>query len=174
MTKRRIRPWILFFFLLALAVVPAQRAILTWLYPYPYRGLIEAHARRHGLDPLLVAAVVREESGFNPQATSPVGAIGLMQLMPKTAHWLANRQDWPIQDLHDPETNIRLGTAYLRYLLDRTGKLDRALAAYNGGEGNVARWGADEIRFPETKAFVERSLRSYSRYTALYGREDRP
>lgn len=169
MGARRTRIGVLFLFLLAIAAFYGQTLFWKWLYPYPYRELIEKHARTCKLDPLLVAAVMREESRFDPQAVSQVGAVGLMQLMPATAQWIARHQKMARFDLHDPDTNIRFGTWYLRYLIQRTGKLDRALAAYNGGEGNVARWPSGEIPFPETKAFVERSLRSYSRYTALYG-----
>lgn len=145
-----------------------QNVLLRWWYPLPYRDLIDKHAKANQLDPLLVAAVIREESRFNPRAVSAVGAVGLMQLMPKTAHWIALRLKVSPVDLTDPETNVRLGSWYLRYLISKSGRLDRALAAYNGGEGNVAQWAEGEIRFPETKAFVERSLRSYSRYTDLY------
>ena len=151
------------------------------LYPLPYREYVEQHAERHGLDPLLVAAVIREESGFDPRARSAVGARGLMQLMPRTASWAAPREGiagFDVVDLEDPETNIRLGCWYLAYLSRQfDGQLPLMLAAYNGGEGNLARWRAthgDETEelltaaFPETRRYVERGLVTYRNYRFLY------
>ncbi|MBC7545456.1 MAG: lytic transglycosylase domain-containing protein [Candidatus Sericytochromatia bacterium] len=145
-----------------------------WRYPYRYRQIIERAAAEFQLDPFLVAAVIREESRFNPRAVSGVGAIGLMQMMPSTAGWAAKNlgQPAPGSDaLHKPEVNIRLGAWYLHYLIRRHKDLPDALAAYNGGEGNVARWRqtGQGIPFPETREFVARSLRTYERYRTLYG-----
>jgi soluble lytic murein transglycosylase len=171
------RPWLL---ILAFALVLAigHRPILIGfgrlVYPFPYRDLVEQHATRRGLDPLLVAAVIREESGFDPRARSGV-------LMPRTAKWAAPKagvQGFGVDDLEDPETNIRLGCWYLSYLSRQfDGDLSLMLAAYNGGEGNVARWrkarGHESEQFltaafPETRRYVKRGLTSYRNYRILY------
>jgi hypothetical protein len=111
-----------------------------------------AAARRHSLDPDLVQAVVAVESGFRPDAVSPKGAQGLMQLMPATARALG------VMDSFDPASNLDGGTRYLRALIQRyDGDLKRALAAYNAGEGAVARHGGVPP-YPETMAYVRKVL----------------
>jgi hypothetical protein len=111
-----------------------------------------AAARRHSLDPDLVRAVVAVESGFRPDAVSPKGAQGLMQLMPYTARALG------VKDSFDPAANLDGGTRYLRALIERYGgDVTRALAAYNAGEGAVARHGGVPP-YPETLAYVRKVL----------------
>ncbi len=118
-------------------------------------GLIVDTARRHGLDPELVAAVVAVESGYRPDAVSPKGAQGLMQLMPGTAGELG------VADAFDPAQNLDGGTRHLKALLARSGgNLRQALAAYNAGEGAVARHGGIPP-YKETREYVERVLRRY-------------
>jgi soluble lytic murein transglycosylase-like protein len=109
-------------------------------------------ARRHSLDPDLVRAVIAVESGFRPDAVSPKGAQGLMQLMPKTARSLG------VKDSFDPADNVEGGTRHLRALIERyNGDVKRALAAYNAGEGAVARHGGVPP-YPETVAYVRKVL----------------
>ena len=120
--------------------------------PTDLAEMVEAAARRHGLDPELVRAVVAVESGFRPNAVSPKGAQGLMQLMPATAKSLG------VKDAFDPFSNLDGGTRYLRLLVTRYGgDLNRALAAYNAGEGAVARHGGVPP-YPETLAYVRKVL----------------
>jgi soluble lytic murein transglycosylase len=99
----------------------------------------EAHA--NGVDPLLVVAVIRNESSFNNYAVSGVGAMGLMQMMPDTGTWLANRKGMTFRknNLFDSELNVELGTAYLAQLIAEFGSVDRALVAYNAGPGLAKR-----------------------------------
>jgi soluble lytic murein transglycosylase len=142
-------------------------------YPLHYERAIVENAGRNGLDPALVAAVIEAESGFVPDSRSSQGAVGLMQLMPATARFVAEGPDRPSPGparLEDPEANIAYGTRYLRYLIDRHGTLRLALAAYNGGEANLERWMAEaaaegrtlrvpeDVPFPETRAFVGKVL----------------
>jgi soluble lytic murein transglycosylase-like protein len=116
-----------------------------------YDALVREHASRHALRPELVRAVIQVESGFNPRARSPKGAMGLMQLMPATARQLG------VRDAFDPAENIRGGCAYLRQLLDRyNGNEELALAAYNAGAGAVDRHGKAVPPFQETRDYVKK------------------
>lgn len=138
----------------------------NWFYRIEYRPLITHYAQANDLPPELVAAVVYTESRFTPDAESSRGAVGLMQLMPETAEWVAEQQGTTVHDLRDPEENIRLGTWYLRYLRTRFTSPEMALAAYNAGHGHVEDWleaaeaarvplSVEAIPFPETREFVK-------------------
>jgi hypothetical protein len=116
-----------------------------------YDGIIEEHAGVHGISPDLVRAVIQVESGFNPRAVSPKGAMGLMQLMPATA------TRYRVADPFDPAENIRAGVAYLRRLLDRySNRVELALAAYNAGPGAVDRHGERVPPYRETREYVRK------------------
>lgn len=138
----------------------------TRFYPSGGRGpklagpylekLIHKYASHYGVDPSLVRAVMRHESGFNPHAVSPKGAQGLMQLMPGTADLMG------VQNPFDPEQNIAGGVGYLRYCLDRFGQsVPLAVAAYNAGPARVAKsQGVPSI--PETQNFVKNVMETYT------------
>jgi soluble lytic murein transglycosylase len=177
-----------------LAVVALGAALLQPLFTTAVRDLSlplahEEEIRRQAgdkrLDPSLIAGVIYAESRFS-DSTSSAGALGLMQLLPSTAHFIAQRSGgtrFTTEDLSTPEINIAYGSWYLRYLLDRyDGSELLALAAYNGGMGNVDRWveeaGArgerlrlEDIPFPETRAYVERVLEARRDYRATYAGE---
>ena len=121
----------------------------------PYEVEIAAAASKYGVDPALVRAVVQQESGFDPNATSPAGAQGLMQLMPATAAGLG------VTNPYDPAQSIDAGTRYLAGQLDRFGGDVRlALAAYNAGPGAVQQCGGVPP-YPETQRYVENILAHY-------------
>lgn len=119
--------------------------------PGRYDALITRNANRFGVRPDLVRAVVQVESGFDPNARSPVGAMGLMQLMPATADELG------VIDPYDPEDNLQGGIRYLKSLLTRyDGDEELALAAYNAGPGTVTRYGNQIPPYPETIDYIDR------------------
>src|SRR5690606_34297954 len=118
--------------------------LLRVVFPFPYRELIETEARRAGIDPILFAALIRQESTFRPSVKSWVGATGLGQIMPATGRWLAPSvgiRDYRQELLEVPEVNLRMGAKYLGDLLKRyDGAADLALAGYNAGPGRADRW----------------------------------
>lgn len=147
--------------------------------PLKHEDIIRQQADEKGVDPALVAAVIYAESRFQDQ-TSSAGARGLMQITPDTGDTIENLsggETFVYDDLSNPDLNIRYGTFYLRHLLDvYAGNTVAALAAYNAGSGNVDEWGgADigifDIRFPETRAYVEQVLDKRESYAKKYERE---
>jgi len=153
---------------------------MRYMYPLKYEKSIISYSREFGVDPYLVAAVIKVESSFSPEVVSSRGAVGLMQIMPKTAIWAAEEmgiEDFQVENLKNPDLNIKIGTWYLSSLLSEfNDNITLALAAYNGGRGNVATWLAEgkmleneeDIPFPETKNFVIRVKKSYKWYKRLY------
>lgn len=133
--------------------------LLRIINPFPFRDLIEREAKRHDLDPYFVVALMRQESLFNPKAKSGPGAVGLMQVMPRTGKAVAARlgiRNFREEMLTDPETNIRIGTAILAdHLRSYGGRVEDVLIAYNAGAGRLGRWRT----FPERSdrdLFIER------------------
>ncbi|MDO5027172.1 MAG: lytic transglycosylase domain-containing protein [Tissierellia bacterium] len=107
-----------------------------------YVDLIEKYSQEEKLNEELLAAIIKVESRFRPEAKSHAGAVGLMQLLPETAGWMADKMDMEFkeEDLLNPEINIKLGSAYFKYLFDTFKSEDLAILAYNGGPGNVNTW----------------------------------
>ena len=132
------------------ATVSDQIKANFFLKHVPFGSIIYNEAKKNNLPPELVAAVVHTESKFVPTARSGAGAVGLMQLVPRTGRWLGAR------NLTDPAQNVMAGAKYLRYLIDRFGgNTQNAIAAYNAGEGNVRRFGGVPP-FRETRNYVTR------------------
>ena len=150
------------------ACVFVYRSINDMMYPLRYEYYISTNAQANGLDKFLVAAVIKTESNFIHDAHSGK-ARGLMQLTDETAEWIAGKMDieFKTDDVDIPEVNIKMGCWYLKYLIDKYGNVDTALAAYNGGMGNVSKWLADKrysddgktlkyIPFEETRNYVKK------------------
>lgn len=155
------------------------------LFPFPYETEILKYAKQDDINPLLSISVMRKESTFNPTIDSVVGAVGLMQIVPPTAKWVARQIDMSEYSLTNPEDNIKIGTWYLghnhhRYEDDSL----LAVASYNAGTGNVNDWlerydisdrdgFVEQIPFPETKDYVEGVFGNYWNYLRLYNPEIR-
>ncbi len=166
-------------------VEDAPASFWRLLYPMPWRTEIETNAKLRGLDPFIVAGLIRQESEFNPQALSAARAYGLTQLLPSTGRVLlkAPRKSFRANVLFRPELNVRLGTAYLRTMYDASmGRWERTLAAYNAGTSRVENWESwgeyrepaefiESIPFSETRNYVLAVLRNASMYRKLYGQE---
>ena len=153
------------------------QAFWETLYPLGWRSELMAAAQSAGLDPYLVAAVVREESSYYPRALSPVGARGLMQLMPDT---MAPPKGARADHLDDPAQNLRLGTRFLAALLREFGDPRVAIAAYNAGPKRARQWWSKRrtddleawvelIPYDETRLFVKRVVLSWNEYRRIYG-----
>lgn len=137
----------------------ASQTPVTAVPPAQFDRLADVQGRAWGVDPALLKAVAENESGFDPHATSPTGAQGLMQLEPGTAAELG------VRDAYDPAQNVWGGARYLRGLLDRFGgNLRLAIAAYNAGPAAVEKYG-DVPPYAETQAYVKNVLASYQRYS---------
>jgi soluble lytic murein transglycosylase len=180
--------------IVAFAIVAALTVVLVSRIQHvlPGEGLplsdtavIREQAAEKHLDPALIAAVIYAETKFDPR-TSSAGALGLMQLLPATAQYIAHLSGgvrFTTSDLATPRINVAYGSWYLRYLLDHYENNElEAVAAYNGGLSNVDAWVAEakaqgrsltaaEIPFPETRAYVERVMRVQAEYRKLYPRQ---
>ena len=182
-------PWLLSlcesYFLGELKGKPGAQTRIVWELAYPrgFRQLSEFFARQYGLDPNLILAVIREESRFAPQALSPAGAIGLMQIMPKTGQDIARdltKPGFSPAALNDPETSMEFGYYYLQKLFEQfQGNLAYTIGAYNAGPNKIRDWLTakprldlfefiEDIPYPETNGYIKKVLQNYIRYSYLY------
>lgn len=153
-------------------------------YPINYIEEIQKYSNEYGVDPKVVLAIMRVESNFKSDAVSKVNAKGLMQVLPDTAKHVAKLLNVNVNsvDLNDPETNVKFGTYYLKYLMQNFSNMDTVYAAYNGGIGNVNTWLKDSkysndgvslynIPSEETKNYVNKVNKALKAYEILYGKE---
>ena len=153
------------------------------LYPFPFLQEIEHWSRQRQLNPMLVTALIRQESRFEPEIRSVAGATGLMQVMPSTGAWVAERIPLADYSLKKPDDNVNLGTWYLDYThSEYSNNSLYAVASYNAGPGNVAKWirekkltdpdeFVDAIPFNETRGYVKAVFENYWNYMRLYNPE---
>jgi soluble lytic murein transglycosylase len=178
---------VLFGFIFDVAMTLVEKYI--YQKPDEYVEYVEIYSAEFGVPEDLVWSVIKTESGFDSSAVSSKGAVGLMQLMPSTFEWLTDdilREYLGIGMLYDPETNIKYGTYYLSRLYNRFGDWDTAIAAYNGGEGNVSEWLKDKRysddgiklktdkipdSYSETKNYVKKVNKALEKYKKLYNTE---
>ena len=147
----------------------------SYSYPLEYRQLITDNAEKYGVDAHLVASIINVESGFDENATSSKGAIGLMQILPSTADWISGKTGIKFDDLYSPKANIEIGSYYLSYLIKYFSDVDLAICAYNAGQGNVNRWLSmseyshdgktlSEIPFKETRNYLKKVKKNLKIY----------
>lgn len=166
-------------------VFVGQQMYIKNRYPLSYEEEIKKYSKEFDVDPVLVASLICRESRFRVKAKSPVGARGLMQIMPDTGKWIAEQIDaeYKEENLYEPAVNIRFGCWYLKYCLKKfDGQTDEALAAYNAGPSKVNEWLKDKkyssdkktlttIPFPETETYVEVINANYDKYKKYYSKE---
>jgi len=169
------------YFAIDFSVLP--RSYWEFLFPRPYWPDLKKFASVNGLDPYMVASLIRQESEFNPNAISVKNALGLMQLLPKVGRGLAKQEKmkhFSTQQLFTPAVNLQLGTKYFRSMVDQFGGFEYALAAYNAGDYRVVDWQAngkyrdiqefvESIPFTETREYVQAIMRNANVYRQLYG-----
>ena len=153
----------------------------NYIYPLRYENEIVFTADKYGMDAALLFAVVKTESGFNAGAVSKKGAVGLMQIMPSTGRFIAERKGITDYDIYDINVNLDFGAYYWKYLSDKFGDISETAAAYNAGEGTVRTWlnnreyssdgkRLNAIPYPETAAYVKKISERVKRYEKLYGK----
>lgn len=170
----------------AVPIDSMPRSYWNLLFPQPYWPVLERESQKHGLDPFLVASLIRQESEFNPSVVSYANAWGLMQVLPRVGKKLAKQEHvrpFRTEYLLNPEINLKLGTAYFRQLMDEFhGQPEYALAAYNAGDNRVQAWQAngpyasmaefvESIPFTQTREYVEAIMRNREIYQRLYGKK---
>lgn len=179
MKLKKIIIWLL---VIIVILIGGKYSIKKYLYPYNYEEIVNKYSYEYNLDPFLVLSVIKTESNFNTDVESSKGAKGLMQIMDSTGEWIASKlelDDFNTNMLYEPEINVEFGCWYLNNLLEEFGDLSLALAAYNGGSGNVTKWLSDPeyssdgenltyIPFKETKKYVDKVNTRYNVYKFLY------
>lgn len=179
--KKRVYTFIVFLSVfLCLIGSLIYKPVMRLAYPDKFSELVNENANANGLDPYLVFAIIKAESGFNTDAVSHKGAKGLMQLMDVTAKECADKLgliSYTAEDAFKPEINIKLGCWYLAKLMkSHENNEKKAIASYNAGGGNVKDWliqnggsfEIEQIPFKETREYVKRVLDNYNMYRALY------
>lgn len=169
--------------LLVSLVVYSRRLYLKNAYPIKYSEYVLKYSKEYNLDPYFVYAVIRTESGFQKNATSSVNAKGLMQITEITFDWISGKiedKQSDFEDMYNPELNIKYGTFLLSYLKNELGTKQNILCGYHAGVNKAKEWLNDaqlnsngeiieaKIPFPDTKAYVDKVMKTYNMYVNLY------
>ena len=179
---RDIRIFIIILVMSLVLAVIANTAIDTlykWIYPEKYHDIVLKYSIEYSVPTELVFAVIKVESDFDANAVSSAGAVGLMQMLPSTYEWLTTilGEEYSETDLYIPETNIKYGTYYLSYLYSRFDSWEKALIAYNWGEGNFSKFleneeytegDFDSIPVGQTKHYVKKVMHHWEKYKEIY------
>ncbi len=175
--------WIITIFLIMIIAYILHPLILRRIFHVSFQEEIIKYSKVYSVDPYLIAAVIKVESNFNPYAISPKEARGLMQIMPATGSWAAEKiglENFYVEELYTSEVNIEIGSWYLQNLNKQfNGNIPLVLAAYNGGSGNVSKWlldkryskdgkNLDYIPFLETRNYVKKVLSYRKLYKRIY------
>ena len=184
MQKKSFYKKIIFFFVvtavLSFVFLQTDSIQKKFFYPLLYSELINTYAQKNNIKPWLVASIIKNESGFKAGVVSRYGAVGIMQIMPDTALWIAKQigyDDFDIKNLSEPRVNIRLGSWYISELYHEFNDETIAVAAYNAGRGQVRQWletkewdgkDFDKIPFVETREYVKRVIKDKENYKNLY------
>ena len=180
--KYKLRKTFLIFIIMIVIAAVLLLKLPPVLYPISYNEEVRTAAATNDVDPMLVFALIKAESNFQPEAVSKSGAVGLMQLMPDTAAWIAGKTNLEYDKamLSQPQCNIQMGTWYLSYLLEEfNGDIALAIVSYNAGYGRVKEWlkleiwdgtAEDSVNIPyeESRDYLRRVLANYDKYKSLY------
>ena len=172
-------------FILAIGADICLTFIGKQIYPLKYEEYVEKYAKQYNVPSSMVYAVIKTESDFDPEAISSAGALGLMQMMPDTFSWLTSSEhlgeNLPLASIYDPEVSIRYGVYYLKYLHEKFNDWETVAAAYNAGEGNVAKWlenpayhdkagKLQNIPFKETRSYIRKVNLAKNFYERTYNK----
>lgn len=190
MAKRKKKRFIVILILLALALTSCFIFIPDFakkkIYPLNYEKVVEKYAEKYDIDKYIIMAFIKTESGFDSNATSKVGARGLMQIMPDAYDWLKtklkDKRNHSYDDMYDAELNIEYGTYYVSYLYNKYGSLELAAAAYHAGITRLESWlkdsnysndgkSLDKIPSKSTAHYVDKITSCYNSYKNLYSNE---
>lgn len=176
--KKKLKTWTIICLIFVCIAALVFRGFLVYIiYPINYQDEIKQNCENYSIDEYFVCALIFAESSFKDDAISNKGAIGLMQIMPDTGEWAAEKiglEDYSVEMLSDPKININIGCWYLAYLSDRfDSDAKKVLAAYNAGPSNVDEWTTEDgtlgdIPFNETSKYLVRVQRYYEIYRGIY------